>query len=80
MPNSVARDGRLFMCELTEAAMQELTRVADALDAVAGRELSPIELRTLMWSRCSLAALYGIRADEAMGDISVLDLDRLTID
>ena len=60
--------------------MQALTRVADALDGVDGRDLSPIELRTLMWSRCSLAALYGIRADEAMGDISILDLDSLPID
>lgn len=76
----VARDGRTSMCELTEAAMQALTRVADTLDALDYRDLSPIELRTLMWSRCSLAALYGIRADEAMGDISALDLESLLID
>lgn len=68
------------MCELTEAAMQALTRVADSLDVVDYTELSAIQLRTLMWSRCSLAALYGIRADEAMGDISALELDSLLMD
>ncbi len=68
------------MCELTEAAMQALTRVANTLDVADYSELSPIQLRTLMWSRCSLAALYGIRADEAMGDISGLDLDSLSLD
>ena len=60
--------------------MQALTTVADSLDSVDYRTLSPIQLRTLMWSRCSLAALYGIRADEAMGDISATDLDSLLID
>lgn len=51
------------MCELTDNAMNALIQVAERLD-VNQSELSAIELRTLMWARCSLAALYGIRIDE----------------
>ena len=54
------------MCELTEAAMLSLSKVADHLQSVAEADLSVLELRTLMWSRCSLAALYGIRVDETL--------------
>lgn len=53
------------MCSLTETAMQALCDVAAALQSIDDEgELTPFELRTLMWSRCSLAALYGIRVDE----------------
>lgn len=54
------------MCELTETAMRSLTEVAAHLQTVEEAELSGLELRTLLWSRCSLAALYGIRVDESL--------------
>lgn len=68
------------MCELTDAAMLSLSRVADHLQAVDEHELSALELRTLLWSRCSLAALYGIRVDEVLGDRQVPDLSGLLSD
>lgn len=60
---------RPTMCELTEAAMRSLTQVASHLQNSAEAELSALELRTLLWSRCSLAALYGIRVDESLGGL-----------
>ena len=54
------------MCELTETAMLSLLEVAGRLEGVREQDLTALQLRTLLWSRCALAALYGIRIDEAM--------------
>jgi hypothetical protein len=59
---------------LTEDAMHALMQVASALGQVEESRLTPLEWRTLAWSRCSLAALYGIRIDDAM-DCAVLDAE-----
>jgi len=44
--------------------MDALMDVASTLGALDPACLTPIEWRTLAWSRCALAALYGIRIDE----------------
>jgi hypothetical protein len=54
------------VCDLTGAAMEALVGIEQALLKADGESLSPLEFRTLMWARCSLAALYGIRADEIL--------------
>lgn len=59
------------MCELTEAAMLSLLEVAGHLQQVEEGELTGLQLRTLMWARCALAALYGIRIDEAAEGLAV---------
>lgn len=56
------------VCELTEVAMDALADVEQTLMAVDGSSLTPLEFRTLMWVRCSLASLYGVRADELLAD------------
>ena len=53
--------------------------VATTLSEIDDADLTPVEWRTLLWSRCSLAALYGIRADEALADIPG-DLSLLIVD
>lgn len=64
------------ICELTGAAMDALVQVEQALvpfgttDGTA--ELSPLEFRALLWARCALASLYGIRADETVSDAATV--------
>ena len=69
------------VCELTDVAMDALADVEQTLMAVDGSSLTPLEFRTLMWVRCSLASLYGVRADELLADADtfagVLDGDWL---
>lgn len=60
------------VCELTSPAMNALVDVEQALIAVPDDQLTPHEFRALLWVRCSLASLYGIRADEAVGDTEAL--------
>lgn len=47
--------------------------------AADGSSLTPLEFRTLLWVRCSLASLYGVRADELLADADsfagMLDVD-----
>lgn len=71
---------RPTMCELTETAMRSLNQVAAHLQTVGEAELSALELRTLLWSRCSLAALYGIRVDESLAALDSPDLGALLCD
>jgi hypothetical protein len=59
---------RTGVCDLTGAAMDALVEVEQALLNADAQNLSPLEFRTLMWARCSLAALYGIRADDILSD------------
>lgn len=59
-------------CELTNTAMDALVDVEQALMALDVDGMTPYEFRTLLWVRCSLATLYGIRADEAVGDAASL--------
>lgn len=54
------------VCELTNAAMDALLEVEQTLMAADADRLTPVEFRTLLWVRCSLASLYGVRADETM--------------
>ena len=62
------------VCELTEAAMAALVTVEQSLMAVDGDSLTPLEFRTLLWVRCSLASLYGVRADDALsGPLALLE-------
>lgn len=56
------------ICDLTGAAMDALTAVEQALMPLGTDGLTPLEFRTLLWARCSLASLYGIRADETVSD------------
>ncbi|HET6965462.1 MAG TPA: hypothetical protein VFH58_11875 [Acidimicrobiales bacterium] len=56
------------VCDLTTSAMSALVDVEQALIGVDGDRLTPNEFRALLWVRCSLATLYGIRVDEAVGD------------
>lgn len=56
------------VCDLTTSAMNALADVEQALIGVDHDGLTPHEFRALLWVRCSLASLYGIRADEAVGD------------
>jgi hypothetical protein len=67
------------VCELTDRAMGALVGVERALMAVDDSRLNPLEFRALLWARCSLATLYGIRADEAadeaLADVDAFDLD-----
>jgi hypothetical protein len=62
------------MCDLTETAMSSLAEVAARLEIRGMDDLSEIELRTLIWARCSLAALYGIRVDAMMDDVTMADI------
>jgi hypothetical protein len=52
--------------------MDALLAVEQALMPL-GEGLSPLEFRTLLWARCALASLYGIRADETVGDAAAMD-------
>lgn len=63
------------ICALTDDAMDNLVAVETALMAVAPDSLTPLEFRTLMWVRCSLASLYGLRADDAMAGDWEAELD-----
>ena len=56
------------VCELTGGAMDALADVERRLLAVDYDSLDPLEFRALLWAKCSLATLYGIRADESLGD------------
>jgi hypothetical protein len=60
------------VCELTDAVMEALTDVEQALVSVDGDSLDPLEFRALLWAKCSLATLYGMRAEEATSDMSEL--------
>ena len=63
------------ICELTSPAMEALLKVEQALVPLGSDGLDPLEFRTLLWVRCALASLYGIRADETVSDAAeVLDL------
>lgn len=57
------------VCALTDLAMNALAEVERTLMAVDGGSLTPLEFRTLLWVRCSLASLYGVRADEMLADV-----------
>ena len=65
------------VCHLTTEAMDALGRVEESLIAVEDQDLSPLEFRTLMWARCSLATLYGIRADETVDGASLSELQAM---
>lgn len=52
--------------------MDALVAVEAALMPLAPDNLSPLEFRTLLWARCSLASLYGIRADETVADAAYI--------
>ena len=56
------------VCALTDVAMDALADLEQTLMAVDGSSLTPLEFRTLLWVRCSLASLYGVRADELLAD------------
>ena len=56
------------VCSLTDVAMGALAEVEQTLMAIDGSSLTPLEFRTLLWVRCSLASLYGVRADELLAD------------
>ncbi|HMC38600.1 MAG TPA: hypothetical protein VKI19_02995 [Acidimicrobiales bacterium] len=56
------------VCELTNGAMDALADVEQSLIAVDSGGLTPLEFRTLMWVRCSLATLYGVRTDETVSE------------
>jgi hypothetical protein len=57
------------ICHLTGSAMDALVEIEqDLMDA---DDLGPLEFRTLVWARCTLATLYGIRADEAIDEAAV---------
>ena len=62
------------MCHLTACAMGALGQVEKVLMSTGSENLSPIEFRTLLWARCALAALYGIRADESVSDPTLSDI------
>jgi hypothetical protein len=70
--DETATNDRSTVCGLTDRAMDALIDVERALGAVDGNPLSPLEFRTLLWAKCSLATLYGIRADETMAGTSRL--------
>jgi hypothetical protein len=53
--------------------MAALMDVAASLGGSDEGCLTALEWRTLAWSRCSLAALYGIRIDETMSGPVVID-------
>jgi hypothetical protein len=61
------------VCHLTTTAMEALLQVEQELLAL-GDDLRPLEFRTLLWVRCSLALLYGIRVDEALDDAAQSDI------
>jgi hypothetical protein len=61
------------ICQLTDPAMDALVEVERFLMAMDGDKLTPHEFRALLWVRCSLACLYGLRADEAMVDVDWFD-------
>lgn len=58
------------VCELTGPAMEALLEVERALVNVDSFELTSTQFRTLLWVRCSLAVLYGIRVDETMAGVA----------
>lgn len=57
--------------------MYALAEVAARLQRPDPEDLSEIQLRALIWARCSLAALYGIRIDDVMAGVSTVELDRV---
>lgn len=61
------------VCELTGPAMDALATIEQALMPLGADGLSPLEFRTLLWVRCTLASLYGIRADETVCDAADMD-------
>jgi hypothetical protein len=52
--------------------MDALVAVESALMPSSPDNLSPLEFRALLWVRCSLASLYGIRADETVADAAYI--------
>ena len=62
------------ICNLTGQAMDSLVLVEQALVKVDSASLGPLEFRTLVWARCALATLFGIRADEAVNDSVLSEL------
>ena len=58
--------------------MHALTEVVSRFERRDFDDLSEIEMRALVWARCALAALYGIRIDDLMSDVTVTDLDAWT--
>lgn len=61
------------VCELTGQAMDALAAIEESLMPHGSDGLSPLEFRTLLWVRCTLASLYGIRADETVCDAAEMD-------
>jgi hypothetical protein len=61
------------ICELTAPAMDALAAIEQSLMPRGSDGLSPLEFRTLLWVRCTLASLYGIRADETVCDAADMD-------
>lgn len=55
------------VCQLTDPAMYALVDVEQELMSKDVADLSPLEFRAMVWARASLAFLYGVRADEAVG-------------
>ncbi|MDA8043717.1 MAG: hypothetical protein M0Z30_00520 [Actinomycetota bacterium] len=64
------------ICLLTNQAMDALVEIEQGLMAVDDQTLGPLEFRTLVWARCTLATLYGIRADETIDEAALSDLRR----
>ncbi len=62
------------ICELTGQAMDALVEIEQALSSVDGATLDPLEFRILLWARCSLATLYGIRSDETVNEAAFAEL------
>lgn len=60
------------ICNLTGPAMDALVEIEQSL--MEADDLGPLDFRTLVWVRCTLATLYGIRADEAIDEAAFSDL------
>ena len=60
------------VCHLTGPAMDALVEIEQ--DLMEADDLGPLEFRTLVWARCTLATLYGIRADEAIDEAAFSEL------
>lgn len=60
------------ICNLTGAAMDALVEIEQSL--MEADDLGPLEFRALVWVRCTLATLYGIRADETIDEAAFAEL------
>ena len=56
------------MSELTDRAYEALTEVALQLGERDEESMTPLEWRTYLWARASLAVLCGIRVDGVLAE------------